>query len=554
MPSFQHDESGRDQKSFLSYGVPTPLLLANGIASLPPRDSTKPKAEPSAPHQATEPLTSEVARDSKAPELTTNTQDLSSQPEALKTSSNPHPVSERVPDSKTLSSAAQTAMLDSTSGVTGGDKKPKSLLPALTDPQVASEIDVVLIPPPSDFSDEPRPEPEEENDLPTSAGPTARGPLTYSDLENLRKKASMEKTTQSSPATQDPPSKTSVEEPISTNAQASLFSPLPEADEPRSPPAVAPKPKKLPSNIILKSHRASVAGSDGNSGHSASSSSDRVLLDPQKVRMEALRKLGLLKSDEVDSGPALSPKLSPKSRKSWAAPSPPISPAAHTTPTQPSIPSPPPVISPAPVPVSVPASTPATIPPPATTMASATSQDPAILPVPAAFSDPFDPLPSHAELSSVKELSEPSVNLKAQSDTPPGTPAVLLKHSTPPKVKSATLERSGMGLSSYMASQESTEASQGASAEHSPGQLRNARPRPASLGNGKDFASVQGEGLSTIKDPDTRMSLPAASSPQPTGDSQKLPRSHGISVLICPRSKNGEDRREALKKLGLLRD
>lgn len=247
--------------------------------------------------------------------------------------------------------------------------------------------------------------------------------------------------------------------------------------------------------------------------------------------MEALRKLGLLKSEEVDSGPALSPKHSPKTRSSWEAPPSPISPATpHAPPLTPSY---------------------TRVNPPSPTAPAVELPD--IVPAPAAFSDPDGPPLSDNELSAVKYVSEAT----AQMNTPPRIPPAL-KQLTPPKakgVKSATLERSGLGLSSYIASQDSDESSLGVSNKQTPSQLRNSRPRPASLGSGKEFSSAQGErsqvGHAVSKEPDLRRSLPAF---QHSGDPQKLPRSQGISVLICPRAENGDNRREALKRLGLLRD
>ncbi|KAM4610167.1 specifically androgen-regulated gene protein [Polymixia lowei] len=537
VPSFKHDDSGREQ-SFLSCGVPTPLLLANGVPSLPssiaqpktPEVPTEPastarKVEHCAPNQATETQMAVAGNNSKDVKMSV---DLDLQPETL--------------------SATQTDMLNSAT-VGGGDNNLDSV--SRDTKLYSSDVNLGLIPPPSDFMDEPGPQPElvEEKELPLSAGTSGRSPSTRTDLEDLHKKASIKKTPVSSPVPQDPSSKPPVEVPDSPSVPASpsaaLSNPLTEAAEPRCPPAVAPKPKKLPSNIILKSHKAPVAGSDNNPGHSVSASSDRVLLDPQRVRMEALRKLGLLKSEEADSGPALSPKLSPKSRRSWAAPPSPISTAPSLTPTPPSTPSPALVINPAPAPVPVKSPTPGAIPPPATSIASAAIAAPDILPAPAAFSDHTEPLPSHTEPPSVAVCEQTPRSLA----TPKGT-----------SIKSATLERSGLGLSSYMTSQQSSassEVGQGAVADHGLSQLRNTRPRPASLGSGQDFSCVQGKGLQpgqpTCQDPDTRRSPPTSAAPQATGDSQKLPRSHGISVLICPQAKNGEDRREALKKLGLLR-
>lgn len=452
-----------------------------------------------------------------------------------------HPVTESVTGCEVSSPATQTELLGSS---TDGPGNPKCVPTAQS--TKASDIDLGLIPPPSDFMDEPGPppQPDKGKHLPPLAGISNNRPAASIDLEQLRQRASVKRNSVSTPVTQEPPNNPPAEEPASLNPPAVALGPPPEAAEPRSPPAVAPKPKKLPANIILKSHKASAAGSDGNLVHSVPASSDRQLLDPQRVRIEALRKLGLLKSVEADSGPALSPKLSPKTRGSWAAPPSPISPAApHTPPSTPSYTH---ANSTPPASVSVPSLTPAAVAPSATD----------ILPAPAAFSDGH--LSSDMELSAVKDDLEATVNTQAK--TPPLIPPALVKQLTPPKktgVKSVTLERSGLGLSSYMATQESIE-SEGVSGEQSPSQLRNNRPRPASLGSRKEFSSGHGEGVQagrpSSKDPDSRMSLPVHTAFQHSGDSQKLPRSQGISVLICPRAENGENRREALKKLGLLRD
>ncbi|XP_031700189.1 specifically androgen-regulated gene protein isoform X2 [Anarrhichthys ocellatus] len=400
----------------------------------------------------------------------------------------------------------------------------------------ASEIDV--IPPPSDFMDEPGLPPQTQNvkDLPPSARIYHDKPGATVDLEQLRQRAFSKKTS----VTQDPlnqPPKLS----LPALSPGLLMSPPPEAAEPRSPPAVAPKPKKLPANIILKSHKTAVAVSDDNSEHSVPTSR----LDPQRVHIEALRKLGLLPA-EADSGPALSPSFSPKSRNSWAVPLSPISPRPpHTPPITPSY-------------TSVNSSPPAFVPlqSPAAASPSATSTSPAVqpadvLPAPTGFSDSVGP-PLSDNKPSVEDASEATVN--AQVSMPPHTPPALVKHRTPPKVvgvKSATLERSGLGLSSYMAGQDSTEAGPAS-------QPRKNRARQASLGNQKDFANAGREGSpvgqTTSKEPELRRSLPHNVFEHSARDSHKLPRSQGISVLICPRAENGGGRREALKKLGLLRD
>ncbi|XP_047434556.1 specifically androgen-regulated gene protein isoform X2 [Mugil cephalus] len=434
------------------------------------------------------------------------------------------PLSESDVDSPTHSSAAKNEELNSA-----------------PDGEQSSEVDVGVIPPPSDFMDEPQPtsKPKEGGRPSIKLGSTI-------DLELLRQRASAKKISVSSIVIDGPPRTPSSDEPPSLSPHlvdsGPQLSPRPETAEPRSPPSVAPKPKKLPPNIILKSQKAPAAGSDGNSRHSLPTGSDRHALDPQRVHIEALRKLGLLKSTDPDPGPVLSPKLSPKSRTSWAAPSPPISPAAQRTP--PTTPSYTQFSSLPPTSAPLQSASPAAV-----SKSTDSFQPPDILPAPAAFSDPAEPLPLDNELPAVKD---------ATVNSPPLTPPPLVKKLTPPRVihtKSATLERSGLGLSSYMSGQNSSESGQGISGEPSMNQLRNNRPRPASLGSGKEFSHAQGEGLQAGPAPSKGLdSRSSVHTPTAFQQSQKLPRSQGISVLICPRAENVGNRREALKKLGLLRD
>lgn len=325
-----------------------------------------------------------------------------------------------------------------------------------------SEMDLSLIPPPSDFMDEPGA--SSEPNKPRDAGISDNKPA---GLELLLQRASTKVTQESQ---KQPPEQGSL-----SGSNSPLLSPSPEATEPKSPPAVAPKPKKLPANIILKSHKAAPPP-ETILGHSAPSGSERLLMDPQKVRMEALRKLGLLKSDEVDTGPILSPKQSPKTRRSWAAPSSPVSPASHTQPTTPSHTRSPSYValqSPGPVSPLVLSKPPAV-------------KSLHIVPAPAAFRDPDGP---NNEGSPLKDASVYS----------------------PPNDGCAT------------------------------------NPEPS----GQDASEESG------KEPSAACgasSMGGHTACQPSGDSQKLPRSQGISVLICPRSENEDERRGALKRLGLLRD
>ncbi|KFV57457.1 Specifically androgen-regulated gene protein [Gavia stellata] len=119
--------------------------------------------------------------------------------------------------------------------------------------------------------------------------------------------------------------------------------------------------------------------------------------------------------------------------------------------------------------------------------------------------------------------------------------------------KSNTLERSGVGLSSYMASAKEqsikTSSSLGKMSfieRLAPSFLRSSRPRPASLGAGKDFAGLKEPGQVEQEKSSKRRSHPLQSFPKP-------PRSC-VSVKISPKGATDENRREALKKLGLLKE
>lgn len=156
-----------------------------------------------------------------------------------------------------------------------------------------------------------------------------------------------------------------------------------------------------------------------------------------------------------------------------------------------------------------------------------------------------------------QDRREPSAHLHPHAgETPlpiPGQPGQgSVPGLRPMAFKSNTLERSGVGLGSSMGSpkEQSSKSSSSSLGKMSflerlaPGFLRSSRPRPASLGAGKDFA-----GLKEQEEQDKsskRRSHPLASFPRP-------PRS-AVSVKISPKGAADENRREALKKLGLLKE
>ncbi|CAN9515337.1 unnamed protein product [Ophioblennius macclurei] len=402
-------------------------------------------------------------------------------------------------------------------------------------PSSAPKGNVTVIPPPSDFMDGPDSptKPEKIKYHPPSLvvskpGATVdieqirqRAITPTVNLEQLRQRAASRKTSLTPTLSEEYHSRPPVDLPSSLSPSSFNSSPpRSPLSEPKTPPAVAPKPKRLPANILLKSLKTSAPPSEVTAAPSPSPpppNSDRMYLDHQKVRMEALRKLGLLKSYEEAPSANTSPKMSPQSRRSWAAPSPPASPAYSNTP---------------PVTPSQHRANSQKVSPGANFQSAASLPPqvppPDILPVPAAFSDFTD---SNNEPPPAVDVPDSLVHRV--------TPSALIKQLSPPKVKAATLER-GLGLNS-----------------HSSGEQHH-RSRPASFGSGKDFLTARGEDLQSAPDcspgADVRTKAPTPTFPADSDSSQKHSRSQGVSVLISPRADNEEDRREALRKLGLLRD
>ncbi|KAJ6659919.1 hypothetical protein lerEdw1_018375 [Lerista edwardsae] len=123
--------------------------------------------------------------------------------------------------------------------------------------------------------------------------------------------------------------------------------------------------------------------------------------------------------------------------------------------------------------------------------------------------------------------------------------------------KSNTLERSGVGLSSYISSGSEDQDIKNSSSlgktsfldKITPNFLRSSRSRPASLGMGKDFVDLKENRMHSSEQDksDKRRSYPLQ-------NPSKLPRPPCVSVKITPKGVTEEHRKEALKKLGLLKD
>ncbi|XP_061488070.1 specifically androgen-regulated gene protein isoform X2 [Rhineura floridana] len=123
--------------------------------------------------------------------------------------------------------------------------------------------------------------------------------------------------------------------------------------------------------------------------------------------------------------------------------------------------------------------------------------------------------------------------------------------------KSKTLERSGVGLSSCISSGSEDQNIKNSSSlgkmsffdKITPNFLRSSRPRPASLGMAKDFVDLKENRMhkDELDKSDKRRSYPLQ-------HPSKLPRPPCVSVKITPKGATEEHRREALKKLGLLKE
>ncbi|TSL61131.1 hypothetical protein Baya_6402 [Bagarius yarrelli] len=509
--------------------VPTPLVLANGNAKLlkkkdfspteqkPPALVNTPKTAALNPYQPSAFLTEGTAVSPLVPERPNSNVYLSSEVIESPPSFIPEP-----PVRHNTSRAALAKNHPPKSSLDlGSDQKPKSL---------SSDLPLVLLPPPSDFMDEPMPLPPvhslpggqnkpqisqpasqfpsqpcpsektpitsppgfdghiRTNNPLTSMSTSPRGQLSPNDLDKLRKKASMKKAPEMVPVV---PVKSAHN--VSPQTNSSTFGPDYSAatgveyEEAKSPPSVAPKPKKLPSGIVLKTHK------DSTPGHSLVSPGDRMISNQKKVHLEALKKLGLLKTAEIDKG--LCPN--PQNKTSPHSPS-------NTLPS----------------------------------VASITEHT----------TSPVRLAPKHHAV--VRTQDEPDFSyLSIQPEK--GERENLLPTRTPsPKpfeMKSASVERSGVGLKSLTLENASRFRSQEESVENTPVSFGHQRVCEESL---------KGIGVKVIppelnKEPELRRSLPIPVPSQPKTESQKAIRSHGISVIISPQNTDGEDRRQALRRLGL---
>ncbi|XP_023989515.1 specifically androgen-regulated gene protein isoform X2 [Physeter macrocephalus] len=338
----------------------------------------------------------------------------------------------------------------------------------------------------------------------------------------------------------------------SQNAKAEDV-PVPSRGDPnaRLAPLTAPKPRKLPPNIVLKSSRGDFRSDPQNrlSCHSEAGPGDSgptlsSLQEQRRARREALEKLGLPQDQDEASAYLSRPSIRLRETRTQApspAPAPPVVPAQVSAATG-KAPAPAPMRGPSPV--KAPGRAPAQPSSPGNVLVPA--QDPTAGKVPAAKSMPI-PIPKAPRANSPLTQPKPDSGLTLQESSIPGLRQV--------NFKSNTLERSGVGLSSYLSAEKdgspktSTSLGKGSFLDKiSPNVLCNSRPRPASLGTRKDFEGIQVGKLADLEQEQgsKRLSYQGQSR-------DKLPRPPCVSVKISPKGVSDEHRREALKKLGLLK-
>ncbi|XP_050003800.1 specifically androgen-regulated gene protein [Alexandromys fortis] len=446
-----------------------------------------------------------------------------------------------------VSETSEVFLAEPEKGQTSQDSKP--IQPPAPSQDTALDLNTVLIPPPEAFQDS-RPKQSGEESPPKEPGEKRHTPQAHTVVSSQKKEEASSETmshkaaeqgwTEGSQQPQQPPDKSSQ----NTRAEEA---PLPSGVKPslqQAPPTTS-KPRRLPPNIVLKSSRSSFHSHPQNwlSNHSEATDSGpdpSSLQEQKKARREALEKLGL-PQDQDDPSLLINKRTTSLKVKAAQAQSPA---QAQATIQQ---------ASPALVPGAASAARKASPVKAVTPVASSgkswiPAQETPPGKLAAAKSMPI-PIPKASKGSSSLTQPKPDPRLTLQESSIPGLRQI--------NFKSNTLERSGVGLSSYLSAAEKdskcrTSTSLGKSPvldKVSPSVLRNSRPRPASLGMGKDFVEIKGAKLVGLEQSQHSQQLAFQ------GQSRdKLPRPPCVSVKISPKDIPDGHRREALKKLGLLKE
>lgn len=425
----------------------------------------------------------------------------------------------------------------------------KTIQPPAPSQEGTPDLNTVLIPPPEAFQDITSKKAEGESP-PKKPGEQTHRPRghTLERSPHSQKKAEMSSETMTHKATE----KGRTEGPQRPQQPPAQSSQNTQAEEPSLPSGVKPsiqqslltatKPRRLPPNIVLKSSRSSFHSHPQNwlSNHSEATDSGPVssLQEQRKARREALEKLGLPQDQEDPSLPVNKHTGSFKVKEAQAQ-----------TSSQARAPAQPPALVRGSASVAEKASSVKAVTPlDSLSKGWIPAQETPPGKVGAAKSMPI-PIPKASKENSSLTQPKPDPRLTLQESSIPGLRQM--------NFKSNTLERSGVGLSSYLSAAEKdpggqTSTSLGKSPfldKVSSSVFRNARPRPASLGMGKDFAGIQGGKLVGLEQDQ------CSQQPSFKGQSHdKLPRPPCVSVKISPKGIPDGHRREALKKLGLLKE
>ncbi len=158
-------------------------------------------------------------------------------------------------------------------------------------PRVPSEVNVVVIPPLHKIKGG-KDIVEEQQNKHQPDNVARRGPLSYEALVHLRKSASMRRTNATEAKTREQQVSTNKDHEGSISGSQTLTQAMTSRSSKPTPPPVAPKPKmKTPHKVPVNQEEASNPKIDSTMPYSG------VLMNPEKVRVEALCKLGLLKED-----------------------------------------------------------------------------------------------------------------------------------------------------------------------------------------------------------------------------------------------------------------
>lgn len=161
-------------------------------------------------------------------------------------------------------------------------------------PRVPSEVNAVVIPPPHKFQGS-KDTVEEQQNKHKPENVAQRGPLSYEALVHLRKSASMRRTNATEAKNGEQQVSTNKDHEESISGSQPLTQAMTSRSSKPTPPPVAPKPKmKTPHKVPVNQEEASNPKID--STYSGVLTVDK-LMNPEKVRVEALCKLGLLKKD-----------------------------------------------------------------------------------------------------------------------------------------------------------------------------------------------------------------------------------------------------------------